>query len=139
METRLIKRYDNRKLYDTVSSSYVSLEQIGDLIRAGEQVRIVDKHERQDLTARILTQVLLEEGRKKGESQPPTPLLHEWIRRSEEVLQSGFRKVREGVDEWLEKPIQRGLLKERKEHMQHVWRQIELLEESIDRLEKKLE
>lgn len=65
-EPRVIKRYANRKLYDTQRSRYVTLEQIAEMIRAGEDVRIVDNNSKEDLTALTLTQILFEEEKKGG-------------------------------------------------------------------------
>ena len=65
-ETRIIKRYANRKLYDTQRSRYVTLDQIAAMIRAGEDVKIVDNNSKDDLTALTLTQILFEEEKKGG-------------------------------------------------------------------------
>jgi polyhydroxyalkanoate synthesis repressor PhaR len=65
-EPRVIKRYANRKLYDTQRSRYVTLEQIAEMIRAGEDVKIVDNNSKDDLTALTLTQILFEEEKKGG-------------------------------------------------------------------------
>jgi polyhydroxyalkanoate synthesis repressor PhaR len=65
-EPRVIKRYANRKLYDTQRSRYVTLEQIAEMIRAGEDVKIVDNNSKEDLTALTLTQILFEEEKKGG-------------------------------------------------------------------------
>ena len=65
-ETRVIKRYANRKLYDTQRSRYVTLDQIAAMIRAGEDVKIVDNNSKDDLTALTLTQILFEEEKKGG-------------------------------------------------------------------------
>jgi polyhydroxyalkanoate synthesis repressor PhaR len=56
----LIKKYSNRRLYDTSSSAYVNLEQLGDLIRAGEQLQVVDAKTEEDLTRQVLLQILIE-------------------------------------------------------------------------------
>jgi len=65
-DTRVIKRYANRKLYDTQRSRYVTLDQIAGMIRAGEDVKIVDNNSKDDLTALTLTQILFEEEKKGG-------------------------------------------------------------------------
>ena len=65
-DTRIIKRYANRKLYDTLRSRYVTLDQITGMIRAGEDVKIVDNTSKEDLTALTLTQILFEEEKKGG-------------------------------------------------------------------------
>jgi polyhydroxyalkanoate synthesis repressor PhaR len=63
-ETRVVKRYANRKLYDTQRSRYVTLEQIAEMIRAGEDVKIVDNNSKEDLTAITLAQIIFEEEKK---------------------------------------------------------------------------
>jgi polyhydroxyalkanoate synthesis repressor PhaR len=63
---RLIKRYANRKLYDTRESRYVTLHQIAGLVRAGEDVRIIDNTTKEDLTTVTLAQIIVEE-EKKGQ------------------------------------------------------------------------
>src|SRR3954469_6350699 len=65
-DSRVVKRYANRKLYDTQRSRYVTLEQIANMIRAGEDVKIVDNNSKDDLTALTLTQILFEEEKKGG-------------------------------------------------------------------------
>jgi polyhydroxyalkanoate synthesis repressor PhaR len=63
----LIKRYSNRKLYDTEAKQYVALEQIADLIRGGKEIQVIDNVTGEDLTAVILTQIILgQEKRQAG-------------------------------------------------------------------------
>ncbi|MFW6051873.1 MAG: polyhydroxyalkanoate synthesis regulator DNA-binding domain-containing protein [Myxococcota bacterium] len=62
----MIKRYANRKLYDTCDSRYVTLQQIAQLVRTGEEVRIIDNTSKEDLTNVTLAQIIYEE-EKKGE------------------------------------------------------------------------
>jgi polyhydroxyalkanoate synthesis repressor PhaR len=61
----IIKRYPNRKLYDTEAKQYITLEGIADLIRQGEEVQVVDHATGEDLTALTLTQVILEQEKKR--------------------------------------------------------------------------
>ena len=69
-ETRVIKRYANRKLYDTQRSRYVTLEQIADMIRSGEDVKIVDNNSKEDLTSVTLAQIIFEEEKKRNSFLP---------------------------------------------------------------------
>lgn len=62
----LIKRYPNRKLYDTDAKQYITLEGIADLIRQGEEIQVVDNATGEDLTSLTLTQIILEFGKKQG-------------------------------------------------------------------------
>lgn len=64
-DQRIIKRYTNRKLYDTEQSRYVTLEDIARLVREGEDVRVVDNEAGEDLTAITLAQIILEEEKRK--------------------------------------------------------------------------
>ena len=59
--TRIIKRYANRKLYDTQESRYVTLDQISHMIRAGEDVQVLDNNSKEDLTSVTLAQIIFEE------------------------------------------------------------------------------
>jgi len=58
-EKHLIKKYANRKLYDTRTSRYVTLEAIADLVRDGHEIKVVDRETNQDLTQVVLSQVVL--------------------------------------------------------------------------------
>ncbi len=56
----VIKKYPNRRLYDTSRSTYVNLEELADLVRAGHDVKIVDAKTDEDLTKEVLLQLVLE-------------------------------------------------------------------------------
>lgn len=62
----VIKRYSNRKLYDTDAKHYVTLEDLADFIRKGEEVQVVDHNTGEDLTSLTLLQVIFEEEKKMG-------------------------------------------------------------------------
>jgi polyhydroxyalkanoate synthesis repressor PhaR len=64
-EPRVIKRYANRKLYDTQRSRYVTLDQIADMVRAGQDVKIVDNTSKEDLTSITLAQIIFEQEKKQ--------------------------------------------------------------------------
>jgi polyhydroxyalkanoate synthesis repressor PhaR len=57
---RIIKRYANRKLYDTRDSRYVTLQQIGEFVRDGQDVKIIDNTSKEDLTSATLAQIVYE-------------------------------------------------------------------------------
>src|SRR5919206_3784144 len=63
-EPKIIKRYTNRKLYDTVESRYVTLDEIAEMIKAGADVRILDNRTKEDLTSVTLAQIVFEEEKK---------------------------------------------------------------------------
>jgi polyhydroxyalkanoate synthesis repressor PhaR len=103
---RRIKRYDNRKLYDTEASEYVSLSDVAALVRSGETVEVVDNATGEDLTAQTLTQIILEEG-KNGHNVIPSDLLHQLLRRSEEMVDSGIDQIRSTVDDLMQSSLGR--------------------------------
>ncbi|HYB77019.1 MAG TPA: polyhydroxyalkanoate synthesis regulator DNA-binding domain-containing protein [Candidatus Bathyarchaeia archaeon] len=82
----LIKKYGNRRLYDTAGSRYVNLDDLAALIRAGKQVRVVDAKTGQDLTRVVLTQIITEDARGKPTGLP-LELLRQLIIASDEVRQ----------------------------------------------------
>lgn len=61
-----IKRYPNRKLYNTEAKQYITLEGVADLIRNGAEVQVVDHASGEDLTALTLTQIILEQEKKQS-------------------------------------------------------------------------
>lgn len=72
--TRVIKRYANRKLYDTRDSRYVTLQQIAEHVRAGEEVSIIDNTTKEDLTNVTLAQIVYEEERRsEGDARRTSP------------------------------------------------------------------
>ena len=64
--TRLIKRYGNRKMYDTQASRYVTLDGVAELVRGGDDLRIIDNDSGEDLTAVTFAQIIFEEEKKKA-------------------------------------------------------------------------
>lgn len=80
----LVKKYGNRRLYDTESSRYITLEDLTVAIRDGAEAKVVDAKTGQDLTQVTLTQIIME-GR-GGEKILPAPLLHQLIRLGDDAL-----------------------------------------------------
>jgi len=87
--SRVVKRYSNRKLYDTVESRYVTLPQIAEYVRQGQDVRIIDNTTKEDLTRMTLAQILYEEERKQ--SRLPLGALKELLHSSSERILSAVR------------------------------------------------
>jgi polyhydroxyalkanoate synthesis repressor PhaR len=83
---RLIKRYSNRKLYDTKDSRYVTLLQIAEMVRAGEEVQIIDNNTKDDLTEVTLAQIIYEEQKARSRSVPLQTLKDLIVARTERVL-----------------------------------------------------
>jgi polyhydroxyalkanoate synthesis regulator phasin len=71
-ERHLIKKYANRKLYDTRTSRYITLEGIAELVRDGHEIKVVDRDTGQDLTQVILSQIVLSE-EKRGPARIVDP------------------------------------------------------------------
>src|SRR5579862_5479031 len=94
-EPRVVKRYANRKLYDTQRSRYVTLDQIAEMIRAGEDVKIVDNNSKEDLTAITLAQIIFEEEKKA--SFLPLAALRNIIQTSGQSIQQTFATAGEKV------------------------------------------
>jgi polyhydroxyalkanoate synthesis repressor PhaR len=80
----LVKKYGNRRLYDTEHSRYVRLDEIADRIRAGADVQVVDAGSGADLTAPTLAQIIFED--RNAARLLPVPLLLQLIRMGEEPL-----------------------------------------------------
>jgi polyhydroxyalkanoate synthesis repressor PhaR len=83
-EPKIIKRYTNRKLYDTVESRYVTLDEIAEMVKQGVEVKIIDNRSKEDLTSVTLAQIVFEEEKKKN--QMPLSVLREIIRQPGERL-----------------------------------------------------
>jgi len=82
----VIKKYGNRRLYDTAGSRYVNLEDIAALIREGRELKVVDAKTGQDLTRVTLTQIITEDAKDKPTGLP-LELLRQLIVASDEVRQ----------------------------------------------------
>jgi polyhydroxyalkanoate synthesis repressor PhaR len=108
----VVKRYPNRKLYNTAAKRYVSLDILADLIRDGEDVQVLDHVTGDDVTVLVLAQIIADQERRQG-GFLPIPLLTGWIQAGGEtltVLRRGmatqFEFVRQ-VDEEIERRLAR--------------------------------
>ena len=90
-EPRVIKRYANRKLYDTQRSRYVTLDQIAEMIRSGEDVKIVDNNSKEYLTTITLAQIIFEEEKKQKSFLPLNAMRN--------IIQSGGERIEELVSQ----------------------------------------
>ncbi|MBL91995.1 MAG: transcriptional regulator [Myxococcales bacterium] len=88
--TKVIKRYANRKLYDTVQSCYVTLDDIADMIKEGQEIRILDNKSKEDLTAVTFAQIIFEEEKKVAKM--PLMLLREIIQNSGDAIGEFLQK-----------------------------------------------
>ncbi len=94
MQKVRLKKYANRRIYDTEKSAYITLQQVCELIRSGRQVEVIDAQTQEDVTAFILTQIIVEEAKNKN-SLLPVPLLHLVIQYGGNVLSEFFEKYLE--------------------------------------------
>lgn len=86
----LLKKYANRRLYDTAASRYVTLDEVAERIRAGEEVIVIDAADGADLTQATLTQLILES---RGAAKLlPVPLLHQLVRLGDDALAEFFNR-----------------------------------------------
>src|SRR3989449_1718835 len=95
----VIKRYSNRKLYDTQESRYVTLEEIEEMIRAGREIAVVDAASGEDLTSVTLAQIILENER-NHRAALPTAFLHQLIKHGEawqDFVQRSMKSSLEGI------------------------------------------
>jgi len=116
-----IKRYANRKLYDTQAGCYITIDEIGQAVRQGEDVRVVDHATGADLTTLTLLQIILEEER-KAHGWLPHQVLERLLRAGETRLKvicdflGGSVNRRETVDEIIRRRlgllVQQGSLEE---------------------------
>jgi polyhydroxyalkanoate synthesis repressor PhaR len=133
---RLIKRYESRKLYDTEESRYVSLEEMAEWIRGGHEVKVVDNATGTDVTAQMLTQIILDEGR-KGTAFLPSELLHELVRAGQKAVESGVEQVQHRMDRFLQSSIDRlAPVRKAREEMDRLRERLEQLEGSLTNLEE---
>jgi polyhydroxyalkanoate synthesis repressor PhaR len=95
----VIKRYSNRKLYDTQESRYVTLEELEELIRSGKEISVVDVSTGEDLTSVTLAQIILENER-NHRAALPTAFLHQLIKHGEawqDFVQKSLRGSLEAI------------------------------------------
>ena len=109
--SHLIKRYGNRKLYDTKASAYITLDGIAELVRQGKDLRVIDNDTGEDLTAVTFAQIIFEEEKRKS-GLLSLPVLRWIIHQGGEALQDlmdGVERGREALDsarEFAEKGMQ---------------------------------
>lgn len=101
-----IKRYPNRKLYDTEAKRYVTLEQISQMIREGAEVSVVDHETGDDLTSLTLSQIILEMEKRQSGFLPQS-LMTSLIRTGGDTLEYLLRQMQNSL------PAGAGILEER--------------------------
>ncbi len=86
----IIKRYGNRRLYNTETKDYVNYEDLARLVRDGNDVQVIDSTTREDVTKAVLIQVILEE-EKNNKTVLPTEFLFQLLRSREGSMQDFFK------------------------------------------------
>ncbi len=133
---RVIKRYESRKLYDTEESRYVAFEDVARWVRDGQQVQVLDNATEADVTAQVLTQIILDEG-KRGASLLPSELLHDLVRAGQKAVSSGVEQVQERVERVVQASIDRlGPVRRARQEMNQLRSRLSELETTLSRLEK---
>ena len=99
-EPKIIKRYTNRKLYDTVESRYVTLDEIAEMVKAGGEVRIIDNRSKEDLTSVTLAQIIFEEEKKTSKMSLRTlkDLIRHGGERAAQIVEDTQAELRERVE-----------------------------------------
>ncbi len=102
VRSKIIKRYQNRKLYDTQQSCYVTLDDIAKMIRANEDVTVIDNKTKNDITAATLTQIIFE-AEKKASQYAPLFTLREVIQNGNGSISSYLAKLGAFPADYVEK------------------------------------
>lgn len=93
-----IKKYENRRLYDTTNSRYVNLDEVAEMLREGAEVQAVDASTGDDITRLVLTQIIVE-GAKDNDSALPLDLLRQMVVATGKVSQESFLKYMRAIFE----------------------------------------
>ena len=102
-DARVIKRYGNRRLYDHKLSRSVTLQEVGDFVRNGEHVVVVDAATGRDITKRVLIQILLEEQNARVLELVPVDLLRKMIALRDDTLSDWLEQYLYVGSQWLER------------------------------------
>lgn len=98
----LIKKYPNRRLYNTETSGYITIKDVAELIKLGHRVEVRDVTNGEDVTALVLTQIIMDKA-KNNQGLLPVSLLHL-------VIQFGENLLHEFFDKYLEKTMESYLI-----------------------------
>ncbi len=101
-KVKIIKRYQNRKLYDTQQSCYVTLDDIAKMIRVNEEVVVIDNKSKNDITASTLTQIIFE-SEKKASQYAPLFTLREIIQHGNGSISAYLAKLGAFPADYIEK------------------------------------
>ena len=89
-EPIVIKKYENRRLYDTHNSRYVNLDGVAEMVRGGQDIQVVDSKSGEDVTRHVLTQIIVD-GAKDPERGPPLEFLRDLVRARDQAGHDFFQ------------------------------------------------
>ena len=110
----LIKRYANRKLYNTDTSRYITLKGISELVRENRDIRVIDNETGDDITPIILSQILVDDQKQAREQDPVAgrvlseliqrggDALYGLVRRSMGDMRDNIDEARENIQKWVQ-------------------------------------
>ncbi len=133
MEERWIKRYANRKMYDVENSRYVSLSDLTEIIQSGESIKVTDKSGKEDYTAQVLRQIIMEQSKQSDVSS--VSALHEWVRMGGSYLDQQWDELRSGMEGWLKERKARILKGLSREDFEALKKKVGELEKKVDELD----
>lgn len=85
----VIRKYENRRLYDTRNSRYVNLDGVAEMVRSGEDIQVVDSKTGQDVTRHVLTQIIVD-GARDPDRGPPLEFLRDLVRARDQAGREFF-------------------------------------------------
>ena len=132
--TRIIRRYENRKLYDTEQKAYVSLSDLAAFIREGDEIQVIESTSGEDVTAVTLTNIVVEAER-SGEEPLSSSFLHDVIRWGGKVVTMTVDQVEQQFDRLARASVERMKpVREAREEMQELMKRIESLEATLEKM-----
>jgi polyhydroxyalkanoate synthesis repressor PhaR len=128
---RLIRRYENRKLYDTEAKAYVSLADLARLVREGHELRVEEHPDGEDLTAQTLMRIIAEEER-HGQAPLPNEFLHDVVRWSDRLMTTSRDQLERAWNHAVEIALDRvGPLQQARDEMRRLESRLGELETEI--------
>lgn len=148
-QVRVIKRYANRKLYDTRESKYVTLDRIAEFVRNGEEVKVLDNRSKKDLTKVTLAQIIYEEQKSGNATAWSVQTLRGFIQQGREKILTSLkegpvgklvgRAEELGADVYSAADDRvRGVLESAAAHVKQLQGEVQRLQARIEELEAKL-
>jgi polyhydroxyalkanoate synthesis repressor PhaR len=135
--TRVIRKYENRKLYDTEQKRYVSLAHLAELIRQGHEIRVVESPSGEDVTNRTLTNIVVEAER-EGREPLSSGFLHDVIRWGGKVVTLTVDQAEQQFDRLMRVSLERlKPVREAREEMSKLMKRVDELEAAVGALSRR--